>query len=137
MLTPSIRSFIDTGPLAHLVTIDEDGGPQVSVAWVGRDGDELLIGTLFEQRKLANIRRDPRVALSFQSGTRNGVGMEHYLVISGRATLTDGGAPELLQELAHTYVGPDAVFPPMPEPPSGYTIRITPTDTRGVGPWQE
>ena len=137
MLTPAIQSFIDSGPLAHLVTIDEDGSPQVSVAWVGRDGDDLLIGTLFDQRKLKNIRRDPRVAVSFQSGTRNAVGMEHYLVIRGTAALAEGGAPELLQELAYTYVGPDAVFPPMPDPPSGYTIRITPTDTRGVGPWHD
>jgi hypothetical protein len=41
----------------------------------------------------------------------------------------------LLQKLAHRYIGPDAVFPPMPNPPAGFTIHITPTKIRGMGPW--
>jgi hypothetical protein len=28
--------------LAHLVTLEPDGPPQVSVAWVGLDGDEIV-----------------------------------------------------------------------------------------------
>ena len=46
--------------------------------------------------------------------------MRHYLVLHGRARLTEGGAPELLQQLAYTYVGPGVKFPPMPEPPPGH-----------------
>ncbi|HZB03389.1 MAG TPA: hypothetical protein VE737_03590 [Actinomycetota bacterium] len=36
---------------------------------MGLEGDEIVIGTLPEQRKLANMRRDPRVAVVIQ--TRN------------------------------------------------------------------
>jgi hypothetical protein len=32
----------DTGRLAHLVTLNKDGGPQVSIVWVGLDGDEIV-----------------------------------------------------------------------------------------------
>jgi len=31
-----------------------------------------------------------------------------------------------LQRLAHTYIGPDVVFPNMPDPPPGFVTRITP-----------
>ena len=44
--------------------------------------------------------------------------------IHGRATIEEGGAAELLQELARTYLGPDVVFPPMPDPPPGFRLRI-------------
>ena len=44
-----------------------------------------------------------------------------YLIVDGTAEVTEGGAPELLQELAYVYLGPDAgTFPPMPDPPAAY-----------------
>jgi hypothetical protein len=49
--------------------------------------------------------------------------------------VTEGGAPELLQRLAHVHLGPDVTFPPMPDPPPGYVLRITPERIGGVGPW--
>jgi hypothetical protein len=44
-------------------------------------------------------------------------------------------APELLQRLAGTYIGPGVCFPPMAEPPPGYVLRIVPERFGGVGPW--
>ena len=61
--------------------------------------------------------------------------MQHYLVVHGRARVTEGGAPELLQKLARTYIGPDAVFPPMPNPPPGCVMHITVERLGGLGPW--
>ena len=43
--------------------------------------------------------------------------------------------PELLQELAHVYAGPDVRFPPMDDPPPGSIVRITVDHIGGVGPW--
>ncbi len=65
----------------------------------------------------------------------NPIGLLEYLVVHGRARITEGGAPELLQRLAHVYLGPDVKFPPMPDPPPGVVIRITPERYSGVGPW--
>lgn len=70
------------------------------------------------------MRRDPRVVLSLETGGRNVIGLDHYLVVHGRAGVSEGGAPELLQRLAQVYLGPDVVFPPMPEPPPGLVLRI-------------
>jgi hypothetical protein len=58
-----------------------------------------------------------------------------YLVVRGRAHVEEGGAPELLQRLAQTYVGAGTKFPPMDNPPSGYVLRITPEHVSGHGPW--
>ena len=66
-LPESARELIESGALAHLVTLNEDGSPQVTCVWVGLDGDELVSGHLASsQRKLANVRRDPRVSLSLE-----------------------------------------------------------------------
>jgi PPOX class probable F420-dependent enzyme len=120
--------------LAHFVTINQDGSPHVTIVWVGLDGDQIVIGKLAEDQKVRNIRRDPRVSLSIEAvGDQHG--MQNYLVVEGTAEVTDGGAPQLLGELAQRYIGPGTTFPPMPNPPDGYVIRVTPTKVRGMGPW--
>jgi PPOX class probable F420-dependent enzyme len=136
VLNAAARRVIESGALAHMVTINEDGCAQVAIVWVGLDGDELVSAHLDgRQRKLANIRRDPRVVLSFEAAGANSVGMRHYLVVHGRARITAGGAPELLHTLAQTYVGPGTPFPPMPSPPPGFVIHIAVTRVGGSGPW--
>jgi PPOX class probable F420-dependent enzyme len=127
---------IESAALAHLVTINPSGTPQVTCVWVGLDGDEIISGHLFaQQKKLQNVARDPRVALSIEAPGANAIGMQHYLVVHGRARITEGGAPELLQHLAHTYIGPDVQFPPMPDPPPGCVLHITVERLGGLGPW--
>jgi PPOX class probable F420-dependent enzyme len=133
----SARAVLEGPALAHLVTLEPDGRPQVSIVWVGLDGDELVAGHLPEHRKVRNIRRDQRVALSVEAGTRNEIGLDEYIVIHGHARVTEGGAAELLQRLAHTYLGPDVRFPPMDDPPPGYITHITVDRVGGVGPWAE
>jgi PPOX class probable F420-dependent enzyme len=137
MLPSSVRDFIATGPIAHLVTLRADGSPRVSLAWVGIEDDEVVIGTLFDQPKLHDIRRDPRVSLSLVTGARNAMGLDEYLVLDGRARITEGGAADLLQRLAHVHLGPDVRFPPMPDPPAGYVTRIAVERVSGLGPWGE
>lgn len=130
----SARAVIESGRLAHFVTVNRDGSPHTTIVWVGLDGDEIVIGKLVEDQKTRNIRRDPRVSLSIEA-EGDQMGMQHYLVVEGTAAITAGGAPALLQELAHRYVGPGVKFPPMPDPPDGFVIRVTPTKVRGMGPW--
>jgi PPOX class probable F420-dependent enzyme len=134
-MTEDVREIIRSGPPAHLVTLNPDGSPQVTLIWVGLDGDDIVAGHLGEHRKIRNMRRDPRVALSIDTGTTNDMGLDEYLVIYGRARIEEGGAPELLQRLAHIYLGPGVVFPAMPDPPPGVITRITVERVTGVGPW--
>jgi PPOX class probable F420-dependent enzyme len=62
-LPQSAREVLESAALGHLVTIGRDGAPQVSVVWVGVDGDDLVTAHLRTQQKLRNVERDPRVAL--------------------------------------------------------------------------
>jgi len=134
-LPDSARAVLESSGLAHLVTLNPDGSPQVTVVWVGLDGDEIVAGHLPEHRKIRNIRNDSRVALSIETNNRNNIGLTEYLVVYGTARVAEGGAPELLQELAHTYLGPDVKFPPMDSPPPGYITHIAVDRVAGVGPW--
>ena len=127
--------MLESDRLAHLVTLNPDGRPQVSCVWVGLEGDEIVSGHLGTWQKVRNVERDPRVALSIEAKGTNELGLQEYLVVHGRARIQEGGAPELLQKLARTYIGPDAVFPPMPDPPPGFVTRITVERLGGVGPW--
>ena len=136
LLNDAARDALTSGHLAHLVTLNADGSPQVAIVWVGVEDGEIVSAHLSGgQQKLRNLGRDPRVVLSMETGGCNEYGLDHYLVVHGTARVTEGGAPELLQRLAHVYLGPDVKFPPMEEPPAGFIVRITPTKVAGVGPW--
>jgi PPOX class probable F420-dependent enzyme len=129
------RALVESSALAHLVTLESDGRPQMSCVWVGMEGDDIVFSSLGPRRKLDNIARDPRVALSIEGDGFNRMGLKEYLIVHGTARIEEGGGPELLQRLAHTYLGADVKFPPMDDPPPGVVVHITPERLGGVGPW--
>ncbi len=132
------KELIRSGALGHLVTIGKSGAPQVTCVWVAVDGDDLVTAHLNpQQRKLENVRRDPRVTVSFEGHEIRPPGLREYIVVHGTATIEEGGAAELLQELAHVYLGPEVRFPPMDDPPPGVRIRIAVERVGGVGPWAD
>jgi PPOX class probable F420-dependent enzyme len=124
-LPKSVRAAIEAAPIAQIVTLAQDGSPHVSMAWVGLDGDDVVIGSLVEGPKQRNLRRDPRCAVSFHTGRPTVIGLPAYVVLHGHGRVTEGGAPELLQRLAEGYLGPGAKYPPMPNPPAGFVTSIT------------
>jgi PPOX class probable F420-dependent enzyme len=137
-LPDTAKELIRSGALGHLVTANPNGSPQVTCVWVAVDGDDLLTAHLDPRlRKLENVRRNPRVAVSFEGTRIHPPGLREYVVVHGRATIEEGGAPELLQELAHVYLGPDVRFPPMDDPPAGVRMRIAVERVGGIGPWAE
>ncbi|HEX2195890.1 MAG TPA: TIGR03618 family F420-dependent PPOX class oxidoreductase [Actinomycetota bacterium] len=136
MIHDDARRLLESDALAHVATLDADGRPYVTLAWVGLDDDEVVFATLSDQRKLRNLRRDPRVTISIETAHTNEIGLREYLVVYGSARVTEGGAPELLQELAYTYLGRGVKFPPMPDPPPGYVTRVAIERLGGIGPWR-
>ena len=101
-LRDSTHKLFESGALAHLVTLNPDGSPQVTCVWVGLDEEEIVSGHLAaDQRKLKNVARDPRVALSIEGTEIHPPGLKEYLVVYGRARLIEGGAAALLQRLAY------------------------------------
>ena len=134
-LDDSARAFIGSGADATLVTINPDGSPQVSLIWVALqstpEGDELVSAHLTEYQKTRNVRRDPRVALTIVAKDRPGE-QTPYLSVQGTARITEGGAPELLAELAEAMLGSSEHFPP-PNSPPGLLTRIRIDKVGGLG----
>src|SRR5918996_5516341 len=91
VIPESARTVLESDALAHLVTLNPDGGPQVSIVWVGLDGDELVTAHLRPQQKLRNVARDPRVVVSLEGTVTNAYGLREYLVVHGRARIEEGG----------------------------------------------
>jgi|SRR5262245_47067457 len=134
---PSLRELFETGPLVHVTTIDPDGTPHVTLAWAGVDGDEIVMATFFNlgQRKLRNLRRDPRVVLSAQAKTFEGQGLWPYAVVQGRVThITEGGALGVMDRLSQYYIGPGQQYP-MREVPEGIVLHMSVDRVYGQGPW--
>jgi PPOX class probable F420-dependent enzyme len=136
-LPQAARAVLESDRVAHVVTLNPDGSPQVSCVWVGVEDGDVVFASIGRRQKLDNLRRDRRVVLSMETGRRNPMGLDEYLVVHGRAGIEPGGAPELLQRLAVTYLGPGIKFPPMPDPPPGHVVRVAVERLGGVGPWTE
>ena len=135
-LSSELRGLIESGPLAHLTTINGDGSAQVTGIWIALDGEEVLSGHMSHKRLVQNIERDPRVVLSFSAPKEPGAFLIPYAVLRATATVTGPSidAWELLSRLAKVYMGPDAEFP-APRGP-GFLVRYRVERVGGVGPWQ-
>jgi PPOX class probable F420-dependent enzyme len=122
--------------MGHLSTINPDGSPQVTVIWVGLDGDDLVSTHMRDNVKLRNIRRDPRVALSFDGPREPGVWISPYAVLYARAAVEPSSRIwELMARHAKVYVSPAAEVPLAEESEPGFIVRYSVTRVGGIGPW--
>jgi PPOX class probable F420-dependent enzyme len=133
---PGLRSLIESGPMAHLSTINPDGSPQVSVIWIGIDGDDLVSTHMSDNVKLKNIRRDPRVALSFDAPREPGIWINPYAVVYALASVEPSlQIWDLMARHAKAYVAPDAEVPAPETAEPGFIVRYSITRVAGIGPW--
>lgn len=134
ILRRELRDLITSGPPAHLTTLNADGTAQVTVIWIGLDGDDIVSAHLGRYAKLRNIERDPRVVLSFTAPQDRTTVMNPYAVVHAHATVEPSEhAWDLLDRLVKVYVAPEATFP-APRTP-GYVVRYRAERIGGVGPW--
>ena len=100
-LPEPVRALADARTYVVLATIQPDGSPRMTVLWVDRDEDELLLSTVRGRAKERDIARDPRVGLmSLDQGDPYG-----YVEVRGTATLTEEGGRELIDRLSVKYTG--------------------------------
>jgi PPOX class probable F420-dependent enzyme len=132
-----LRQLIESGPMAHLTTINPDGSPQVTVIWIGLDGDDLVSTHVSDSTvKIRNIRRDPRVALSFDAPRESGIWINPYAVVYAQATVEPSNRIwELMAQNAKAYVSPDAEVPVPEDGTSGFVVHYAITRLAGIGPW--
>ncbi|MER7765898.1 PPOX class F420-dependent oxidoreductase [Kitasatospora sp. NPDC096140] len=115
---------------AVLATLNPDGGPQTSVVWIGRDGDDLLVSTAAGRRKERNLRRDPRASLTVYDPADP----LRYVEIRGLATVTEDTGRAVAVALAEQYEGPGAgrEYLDLPAEVLRVVVRITPTKVLGT-----
>jgi PPOX class probable F420-dependent enzyme len=66
-LTERARELLTGKNFAFLAELKPDGSPHVSPVWIDVEGDLILVNTAKGRHKEANMRRDPRVAISISS----------------------------------------------------------------------
>jgi hypothetical protein len=64
-----------------------------SASWIGLEREQIVCAHIGDWRKIRNIRRDPRVALSIETDQSHLAGLDGYLGITGTARISEGGAP--------------------------------------------
>lgn len=94
-----IRALLTEPVFFHAATINPDGSPQISVVWADLDGDLIRFSTAEGRAKPRNLRRDPRIAISFcppDDPYRN-------IVINGRAVEIEQRGTDLIDHMARKY----------------------------------
>lgn len=101
-LPESAIKLIDGKNFATLATLMPDGSPHVSVTWIDRDGDTILINTSRGRLKEKNIEKDKRVAVCVYDSSNP------YSAVFIRGTVkevTENGAREHIDRLSMKYTG--------------------------------
>jgi PPOX class probable F420-dependent enzyme len=119
-LPDSARKLADSPIYVTLATIRPDGSPRLTVLWIERDGDDLLLSTLRGRAKERDLARDPRAGIMFLD-QQDAYG---YVEVRGHATLSDEGGRELIDRLAVKYTGEPYKWD-APDAPR-VVIRVTP-----------
>jgi PPOX class probable F420-dependent enzyme len=79
---PRIQQYLVAKDIVLLGTIRADGAPLVTPMWFLPDGATLVLISVESSHKVRNLRRDPRVHIVAESGTRGDI---KGVSVSGRA----------------------------------------------------
>ncbi|WP_030758317.1 MULTISPECIES: PPOX class F420-dependent oxidoreductase [unclassified Streptomyces] len=129
-LSDDLKKLIDDSPVfATVATIQPDGSPQLSITWLTRDGDDLLVSTTVGRRKEKNLRADPRITVMINPADAP----YSYAEVRGTAALTTEGGHELIDALSRKYTGKDyADFnPASKDDAERVVVRVTPRKVVG------
>jgi PPOX class probable F420-dependent enzyme len=127
------RFAFDTARTAKLATVRANGAPHVAPVWVALDGDDVVFTTGETTLKGKALRRDPRVAMSFDDENPP----FSFVVIEGEARISED--PEALLEwstrIGGRYMGADRAeaFGRRNAVPGELLVHVSPK--RVVGEW--
>jgi PPOX class probable F420-dependent enzyme len=130
-----VEALLGSDALAHVVTMNPDGTPQVSVVWCGVRGDQILFCTERSTAKVRNLKRDPRVVLSIEDEARNLSGTQQHLVVHGRAQVVGPADVDLCADLCRIHVGRADHPLNLSRSSSAVTVAVDVERFGGNGPW--
>jgi PPOX class probable F420-dependent enzyme len=98
-----VRALITEPIFFHAATINPDGSPQVSVVWADLEGERFVFSTAEGRVKPRNLRRDPRITISFTAPDNP----YRNIVLQGRAVEIENRGMALIDRMARKYTGSD------------------------------
>ena len=128
-LSPELRALLDQKIYGHVITMNRDGSPQVTMVWMDVHNGKAAFNTAMKRMKARNLKRDPRVMVSVQALDNP----QQYALLVGTATVTEAGAIDHINALAHKYMGTD--YPNFQPGEVRVSVDIDLTAVRGSGPW--
>lgn len=128
-----IQRFLASEQVAVLATVQGDGAPLAMPMWFLADGDGITMISVDGLQKVRNLRRDPRVCVVVDQGTRGPI---RGVIVQGRAAFL-GPSPErdaLVERLLARY-HPDLerLWGGRRVPPDRVIFRITARRVRSWG----
>jgi PPOX class probable F420-dependent enzyme len=82
-ISPAFAQRIERAYYVWFTTVRADGQPQPTPVWFVREGDEFVIYSSPDARKVKNVLANPKVALSYTES----LDAEDYLVVMGEARI--------------------------------------------------
>lgn len=107
-------------------SVRPDGSPHSTVVWLDFDGENVVFNTAEGRAKPRHIRQNPNVNVTVVD-PRDGY---RWVAVTGRAEMSEEGAYEHINQLAHKYWGRD--YRP-PEGQQRLIVRVKPERVTAYG----
>ena len=128
-LSPALRELLEKKAYGHVITLNRNGTPQVTMVWVDVHGGKASFNTNRSRAKNRNLVRNPKVWMSVQDPDNP----QQYAMLSGTATISEAGAVDQINHLAQKYMGRD--YPNFQPGEVRVSVDIDLEQVRGAGPW--
>jgi PPOX class probable F420-dependent enzyme len=122
IFTPEQRKLFEDPNLVNVATLGKDGTPRTTAIWVDIDGDDILLNGARSRQWLANLRRNPQVALCVYDLKDP---YKQVNVLGEVVDITEVGGEEHIDRLAQKYWGKDYTAHQANDPRNIARVRVT------------
>jgi len=103
MFTDTVREFLQKPLIARMSTLDPAGYPHTVPVWFALDGDDLVMISVRDTRKVGHIRANPKGAVTIGGDPGDGGG---YL-IKGEFSIEADPEDAWVRKLVYRYEAPE------------------------------
>lgn len=130
-LSPAMVEFLQQPLASHLVTINPNGTPQVTIMWFKYENGALLFTTTTDRIKFRNMQKDPRAVLTVMDPTN----MYKWVTIQGKFSVDQREPTAFYRGLAEHYLTGDslAAWKETAGMDKRTVLKLAPTHVRTMG----
>lgn len=130
---PRTQRYLATKDIVVLATINPDGAPLITPMWFLHDPSSLTLISEENTQKVTNLRRDPRLHIVAESGTRGDI---QGVAVRGRAEFLPDSAERRalatrLLDKYHPHL--ERIWAGRAMPANRVMFRVMPSDVRTWG----